>query len=460
MHTIMAKPLSMLVNRLEGNKMWRYVSEVERICSSSKDKILFEQWDRLLRIIQFAYEKIPFYRVRFTKAGITPKSIQRPDDLLKIPPLTRDDIRRNQNALLNPSFNPNQLIETATGGTTDSPIHLFLDRACLDQRRAATHVFFGWFGNRPGDSMAFLWGAQQDFSTEKTIKNRIRQCLCGRTLFLPSSYLNDDIMWSYYKKLIEFRPKILQAYPTPLHIFADFLERNKLELSIKNINVAAEHLYEHQRQKIEAVFGTKIFNWYGAREIGHIATECSEHNGMHINSFGVYIEILKNDKHVYDETGEIIITDLLNKAMPLIRYKIGDIGSLANRNCPCGSNLPLIDEITGRHADAFKKRDNTFVSGVALTGRIIKEHNGIKKLQIIQKNYEDFQLNIVKGEDYSEEKLYKLEEQICQFMKEPLNFDIHFVDDIPPEKSGKVLFCKSEITPSLSYNEKDQKTVE
>jgi phenylacetate-CoA ligase len=171
---------------------------------------------------------------------------------------------------------------------------------------------------------------------------------------------------------------------------------------------------------------------------------------MHINSFGVYIEILKNNKQVYDETGEIIITDLLNKAMPLIRYKIGDIGSLTDRSCPCGSNLLLIEEVAGRHADAFKKRDGTFISGVAFTGRVIKEHNGIKKLQIIQKDFEDFHLNIVKGEDYSEDKLKKLEEQICQFMKERLSFDIHFVDDIPPEKSGKVLFCKSEITPSLA----------
>jgi phenylacetate-CoA ligase len=257
-HAILAKPLSKLVNRLEGNNIWHYVPEVERVCSSSKDKILLEQWDRLLRMIRFAYETIPFYQVRFREAGITPESIQSPRDLLKIPPLSRDDIRRNQNALLNPSLDSSQLIETATGGTTDSPIHLFLNKACLDQRRAATQVFFRWFGNKPGDSMAFLWGAHQDFSTEQTFKGQIRQWLLGQTLFLPSSYLNDDIMWEYYKKLEKFHPKTLQAYPTPLYIFADFLERNTVNCRLR-ISTSRRNICMNTNDKRSSLFFIQRF---------------------------------------------------------------------------------------------------------------------------------------------------------------------------------------------------------
>lgn len=447
MHSLLAKPLSILVNRLEGDSRWHYVPMVERICSFSKDEVLQDQWGRLLRMIQFVYEKIPFYMDRFREAGITPQAIQSPSDLLRIPILAREDIRRNQVTLLDPSLDRNQLIGAATGGTTDSPIQLFLDRECLYQRRAATHVFYTWFSYRPGDSMAFLWGAQQDFPRTLTFKNKVLQWLLGQSLFLPCSYLNDDIMWDYYKRLSAFQPKVLQAYPTALYLFADFLERNGLRLPIKNINVAAEYLYDYQRQKIESIFGTKIFNWYGARELGHIATECWVHNGMHINTFGVYVEVLKDGKHVQGEMGEIVITDLLNKAMPLIRYKIGDVGSISHRNCPCGSNLPFIEEVGGRYVDTFKKRDGTFIPTVAFTGRVIKEHLGIEKLQIIQKDFEHLQLNIVKGEQYSDRALVNLEEELCQFMRERLSFDVRFVDKILPEKSGKILFCKSEVTP-------------
>lgn len=447
MHSLLAKPLSMLLQRIEGDTRWDYVPLVEKVCHFSKNEVLKDQWDRLLHIIHFAYAKIPFYRDRFSEAGIRPETIQSPSDLLRIPILVREDIRRNQTPLLNPSLDEKQLVGAATGGTTDSPIHLFLDKECLCQRRAATHVFYTWFGYRPGDSMAFLWGAQQDFPRTLTFKNKVRQWLLGRSLFLPCSYLNDDIMWGYYKRLSAFQPKVLQAYPTALYLFADFLERNGLRLPIKSINVAAEYLYGYQREKIESVFQTRIFNWYGARELGHIATECEMHRGMHINTFGVYVEILKDGRQVEDEMGEIVITDLLNKAMPLIRYKIGDVGSISQRNCPCGSSLPFIEEVGGRYVDTFKKRDGTFIPTVAFTGRVIKEHLGIEKLQIIQKDFEHLQLNIMKGEQYSDRALANLEEELCQFMRERLSFDVRFVDEILPEKSGKMLFCKSEVTP-------------
>jgi phenylacetate-CoA ligase len=449
MHSYLAKSLNKFVNRMEGDRKWQFIPEVERVCSLSREEMLRDQWERLLAMIKFAYEKISFYRDRYNEAGVTLKSIQSPSDLTKIPVLVREDIRRNQESLMDPSLDPSKLIVTATGGTTDSPVHLYLDQDCLYKRRASTQVFSTWFGYAPGDPIAFLWGAQQDFPQKLTLKSQIRQWMLGRTLFLPSSYLNNEIMWDYYKKLVAFRPNVLQAYPTPLYLFANFLELNNLQLHIKNINVAAEHLYDYQRQKIETVFETKIFNWYGARELGHIATECYLHKGMHVNTFGVYIEVIKEGRQAQDNgIGEIVVTDLLNKAMPLIRYKIGDIGAISHEACSCRSNLPLLEDVGGRYADTFKKRDGTYIPGVALTNRVIKEYSGIEMLQIVQKDYEHLQLNLVKGDQYCEEVLLKLEEQLCNFMHERLTFDVCYVDQIYPERSGKILFCKSEIESS------------
>jgi len=223
------------------------------------------------------------------------------------------------------------------------------------------------------------------------------------------------------------------------------LERANLELPISHINVAAEYLYDYQREKIEKVFNSKIFNWYGTRELGHLATECQEHCGLHVNAFGVFLEVLRNGVPVFDQVGEIVLTDLWNKAMPLIRYRIRDTGVLTTRPCPCGSGLPLLLEVSGRLVDTFKKRDGTLIPGVALTSRVIKEHDGIKKMQIIQKDYNFFNLKIVKGERFRNEDLDKLKESICRFLQTELLFQIDWVDDILPEKSGKVRFCKSEI---------------
>lgn len=277
------------------------------------------------------------------------------------------------------------------------------------------------------------------------LRNRVKNWALGRSLFLPTGLLNDEILLSYYEELRRFQPKVLQAYPTPLYHFASFLEGEGLKLSIPYINVAAEYLYDFQREKIESIFGTKIFNWYGARELGHLATECKEHCGLHINSYGVDIEALRNGEAVYDEVGELVITDLWNYALPLIRYRIGDLGIISRKRCPCGSGLPLLSEVGGRLTDTFKKRDGTIIPGIALTNRVIKEHLGIQKLQIIQKDYDLFELKVVKGEKFRQEDIESLEESICRFMQAKLSFQIALVDDIAPEKSGKVRFCKCEM---------------
>lgn len=428
-----------------GDRRLRCLPEVEGECSRSQNALLSLQWRRLQRIIDTAYEHVPFYRARFSAAGLRPRAIQTPSDLPQLPVLQRSDIRNNQVGLRNPAYGPHEVLPTATGGTTDSPVSLVLDRDCWANRRAATLYFARWYGYELGDRVALLWGARQDSPIQNTLKGHLRQWLTGPTLWLPSSYLNDEVLGAYYRTLVAFHPKVLQAYPTPLYLLACFMERNGLRAPVPYINVVAEYLYDYQRDKIESVFGTKLFNWYGARELGHIATECRVHDGMHINTHGVYIEVIKDGKPVEGEIGELVITDLWNRAMPLIRYKIGDLGAISYRKCPCGSELPLISEVGGRYVDTFKKRDGTCIPGVAFTNRIIKDDTGIVKLQIVQKDYETFELNVVKGERYEDTQLEALKRRLAAFMQADLVFRVNFVDDILSEKSGKTLFCKSEV---------------
>ena len=322
---------------------------------------------------------------------------------------------------------------------------MYYTNECFSQKQACTLYFYRWFDYEPGDPIAYLWGAEQDFPQKPTIKSRLRDFLTTNQLMLPSSYLNDEIMWDYYAKLKKARPKVLQCYPTPLYIFSNFLEQNNLTLVIQNINMTAEYLYDYQREKIEAVFNKKVFNWYGVRELGHVATECALHKGLHINTVGTYLEAILDGRRVFDIDGQIVATDLLNYAMPLIRYRIGDIGNISERECACGSNLPILEEVGGRYVDTFKKRDGSSIPGVSFTNRIITSSEGIKELQIVQKDYEFFELNIVKGDNYSDDAVDQLKSSINRFMHAELEFSINFVREIALEKSGKIRFCKSDI---------------
>ena len=429
-----------------GDRRIHYVREVESELTLSRKEIESRQWEKLLKILDEAYRNVPFYRSRFSEAGLTPKAIQDPADLSKLPVLTKADIRSHQEALMNPGYEKSELITSATGGTTDSPITIYLDWDCWSKRRAATLFFSRWFGYEIGERQALLWGAEQDLPKYKTWKSKLREWLVGPVLWLPSSYLNDEVMLRYHQLLREFAPGVLQAYPTPLYIFACFLERKGLRLAIPNINVVAECLYDYQRAKIEAVFNTKVFNWYGARELGHIATECREHKGLHLNKYGLYAEVITAEGSSQHGEGQLVFTDLHNRAMPLIRYKIGDVGAISHRRCACGSQLAFVEYVGGRYVETFKKKDGTYIPGVAFTNRIIKDHFGIEKLQIVQKDYGYYHLNIVKGQEYREEDVSGLKKRMSDFIHEPLAFEVNFVDDIMPEQSGKVLFCKSEVS--------------
>lgn len=403
------------------------------------------QLKKLIKLVRLAYANVPFYRNLYDNHAFNVNELQNYDDIERIPCITKEDIRRYGDEFLNKDFDKAKLIESATGGSTNTPIKLFYSRDCLSRKQACTMFFSQWMGCALGERSAYLWGAPQDFPGGFSTKWKIKNYLTSPSLMLFSSYLDKETLWNYYKKLINFKPNMLQAYPTPLYILASFLKENGLGLEIPVIQVTAEYFYNFQREMIEDVFKIKVFNWYGARELGHVANECDEHNGMHINSYGLYLEVLKEGKPVIGKEGEIVATDLLNMAMPLIRYKIGDIGMISDRRCRCGSSLSLLESIGGRYVDTFRKRDGTYIPGVAFTNRVIKGSLEIKELQIVQKDYNTFVLNLVQGNEFSTDSVEKLKREICLFMHDELEFEVNILKEIPIEKSGKKRFCKCEI---------------
>ena len=124
-----------------------------------------------------------------------------------------------------------------------------------------------------------------------------------------------------------------------------------------------------QREFLEETFGGKVFNRYGCREISLLASECERHTGMHVNSDAVIVEI-EPVAGMPENVGRVLVTDLLNRSMPLIRYEIGDFASWVDGPaCPCGRSLPRIAQIEGRSTDFLRLPDGTLISGPAARSR-------------------------------------------------------------------------------------------
>jgi len=407
---------------------------------------------RLKKIIKFAEENSIYYKKIFQEYGVTSNQIYSVDDIKKFPFLTRSMLRDELSSLVTNSRFMHRWSKIATGGTTSSPVEFYCNESALWKKNAYSDAFNSWYGLEPGFKTAYLWGAPQDFSYEKSLKAKFRNYSYSKRLMLPSTPLDDQIMENYYLKLRTWRPYYLQAYPTPLYEFCVYLNNNNLKIPfLKSASVTAEILTLQQRELIESVLGFKIFNWYGSRELARVASECEIHNGMHINEPCVFVEI-EHVPTLPEGWGNLIVTDLLNYATPLIRYRTGDVAVLKNESCPCGRSLRMLSKIEGRIADMIILSNGKKIPGVSLTNRIVKDFRDFKELQIIQKDYSIFNVKYVKGNKFNSTSLDKFLLTFREYLSSDLVVNFEEVFKILPEKSGKIRFVKNEILNDTSIN--------
>jgi len=433
-----------LYNYLKNDRSLSYVAEILSFIGSPEEEILKRQLDRIRYMCDYAYRHTTYYRNLFDDLGIQEPARLTLEDYRRIPVLSKAIIRDRLDDLKSREFTEGELRKTATGGTTSSPTAFYSDWDATYRKRSATAVFDGWMGFLPGMKAAYLWGASQDFAQPKSLKQKLLNDLVQRQLFLAATPLDDEIMEQYYRTLRSYRPFLLQSYPNPLEIFADFLKRKAYRLDIAALSCTAEPLLDSQRSLISEVFRQVPCNWYGAREAGRIATECALHDGMHVNSYCLHVDVVTST-YVDSGMGSIVLTDLWNKAMPLIRYEIGDVGRITADPCPCGCPLPRILEMQGRVTDTFVNSRGQKIAGVGFTNRYIKDAREIAAMQIIQHAIGEFEIKVVAAERFGPDTEAWLRQKLDEFMLEPTRLSITQVREILPENSGKTRFCKNLI---------------
>ena len=217
----------------------------------------------------------------------------------------------------------------------------------------------------------------------------------------------------------------------------------------KGILSTSMMLVPHERLIIEDVFGVEVTDRYGCEEVSLIASECERHEGMHLNVEHLYIEFIKDDGSPArpGEMGRIIVTDLMNKAMPIIRYQVEDMGVPSDKKCSCGRGLPLMERIVGRTADFLIRRDGSRVAGISLIENTLTKIPGISQMQIIQEALGKFVINIVRGSNYTDATRQALIKYLYDLFGDHIQIDLIPTNVINPEASGKYRFtiCRLDI---------------
>jgi phenylacetate-coenzyme A ligase PaaK-like adenylate-forming protein len=431
--------------RREGRNSARLCRELDRRQSDSPAVIRARQCAALRRILRHAEDTVPYYRARFRRLGLSAEDVVELDDLSALPILTKSDIREQGAELLSTSFRGRALTRKKTSGSTGVPLEVKLDPSGLEWKRACTLRADEWCGWRRGQRVAKVWG-NPEFK-QNGLRGRIRNWLYERALYLDTLQMSPDAIARFAHTIATKRPEMIFGHAHSVFLLADHIERNYLpRYRPSGIITTAMVLHDWQRRRIEGVFQCPVTNRYGCEEVSLIACECSEHRGLHINSDSVFVETLRDGRPTRPgEPGAIVITDLSNFAMPLIRYQVGDVGVLSGRICSCGRGLPLLEAIEGREADYVVTADGQFVSGISLTENFAVLVPGIAQIQIVQESVECFLFRIVRDAAFGPASERAIAALVAERFGPGVRWRCEFVEAIPQEPSGKYRFCISHV---------------
>lgn len=454
--------LNSTTNRLRGCVAWRYKSlrdEVDATYMKSlrRSEYLDEsqlkelQWHRLIRLLQHAYETVPFYRTRMDESGLKPNHIQSPDDLRKLPILTKKDIRTQQKQLISTEFPVETLYANHSGGSTGEPLHFYLDERRRRMGTTDAMWFSMWSGWRIGDPIAYLWGAPENPPKTHWARRLFRERVLSPGFFVDAYTLNDEKLHGFVQQYNKWSPTLIVGYAMALRELADFLlaEGIRLDPPPKAVISSAELLARDSARVISDAIGCPVMDRYGCREVSLIAGQCPASHDYHVNINRIFLEILSDDDDQAEpadgQPGRVIVTDLEGYGMPLIRYELGDRASRSESSaCNCGWKADRIAAIEGRTADFLLTADNKKVHGLYFN-ILVWDVPEIERYCLVQESYELITLSYIEKTPVPTDKLDGLRLAIQKAIDPDVRVELSRVDTLPKTRSGKHKYIESRI---------------
>jgi phenylacetate-CoA ligase len=425
--------------RWTGSSTLRELRRLEASQFLSEDQIREHQWLALQRVLRDVHAHNRFYRRRLQELGAVPEDVRSFEDFARLPLLTKDDLRNHADDLVTEGLDPSRLERKRTGGSTGVPVHVYWDQRSAEVKAALTLRHDGWAGFRIASRKAALWG---DVQPRTTLRRRLTGALYARTLTLDTLEMDERSMLEFAERIRRTSIRLLMGHGHSLYHFARFVRDMKLERPrLDGIISCAEMLPPEQRRVVEEVFGDVVFDRYGCEEASIIASECGERRGMHVAAEGIYVEILEGTER---EPGRIVLTDLVNRGTPLLRYEIGDLATTMSGPCACGRGLPRIGNVTGRTSDVLYSPEGKEISGISLLDTVTIHIPGFRQVQVVQEALDELTFNVVRDERFSEGSLRMLADGVRRYFGPAMRHTVTFVDQVPLTGRGKYQFsvCK------------------
>ncbi len=401
------------------------------------------QNERLGELVRLAYERTPYWRELFDQRGLKPGDIRTAEDLPKLPILSKDTVWQRGEDMVVRGWPEVRLLDEHTGGTTGASLRMKVDEDAIAQ-----HWAYYWrhrlrFGVKVLDP--FIVFAGRPVVPMSAMRPPFwRRNLPMHQTYVSVHHMTRENMAALAEYLKTRRVVIYNGYPSALYLMACYLLDHDIRLPNppKMTFTGSETLLPHQREAMRRAFDSDVGDHYGASELSTFISECAHHR-YHVDmEYGIaeFVPMPGGPARV----GRIIGTGLLNMAMPMLRYDIGDLATVAPREttCPCGLVAPIVERIDGRLESYVITPDGRQLSRLTF---LFKGTDNIREAQLVQDSLDHLTARVVRRDSYTDDDERIFMADMRTLLGEQIRIDIEYVEDIPREPNGKFRHIISEV---------------
>ncbi|HML74981.1 MAG TPA: hypothetical protein PKB02_10860 [Anaerohalosphaeraceae bacterium] len=429
---VLSNGLTSLIIRRYVGPFWYCRYWLKKTQKFSKEKLDQLQYVHMRQLIAHIERTVPYYQSIFNKIGFTSKEFQTLNDIKRIPILTKQDVLNAGDAIVSKHYCKQFLRKAHTGGTTGTPLNIYRSIASIGTEHAFVRRQYDWAGLGLQDRVAFLTG-RVIVPPDQTGGRLYAYDPFMKELILSTYHLSEITAKDYLKTITQYQVKAIAGYPSAVSFLAKVCLDAGKTIPMKAVLTSSETITDSMRKTIMQAFSCPVYDFYGSAERVCYIFTC-EQGSYHIQPEYGYTELIP-----VDETGlcKIVSTGFWNKAMPFIRYELGDLVIASGKKCSCGRSFPVVESISGRKADIIKTPSGREF-GAAILTHLLYGVNHILESQIIQDQIDHLFIDYVPSVEFNSQDMQSFDYLIKYHLPTELRCEFRKVGAISKTNSGKI----------------------
>ncbi|HEU4711543.1 MAG TPA: hypothetical protein VFS76_08265 [Pyrinomonadaceae bacterium] len=387
--------------------------------------------ERLRTVVRRAYDETVYYRELFDRIKFDPRADFGFEDFARLPVLEREHVTESSKDLISSAVPAEQLRKECTGGSTGAPTEVWLGPNERGWRDSGMEHFFERLGMPEGSRTALLWGHHLDPQTADTLRERYQAFVSNQRWF-DSMRLSPETLDRYHQELERFRPAAIIAYASALGYLAEhILTRNyKPSYPTRCMVTGGEKLWSRHRDLIERAFGRPVHERYGSRDVGCMGVQLDPAKTL---AYTIDWSFTLVEPESSEPESPMLVTKLQADGMPMIRYRVGDVGHFAAGSKP-GHPVLVLSDVMGRVVDRISLPDGRWVAGQEVP-HLLKDYP-VREFLFHQREDHSVELQLVPQKDFNQDSLRKIED-VLKANLPGLPIRIEFKESVVRTKSNK-----------------------